>query len=218
MDWIVIAFCALVCCGCRNDVPRTFCFVGGSSEPVAEVSETTESQETETKEVTVSPEEVEEVVVVPEQETDASAEPNTEPEAEPEAETEEAEVEVKKGEEMVELPHFGTVYEAVTEDKLDELLSRADVTVIDFSGVWCGPCKMLAPEMVKMAEEFPSICFCSVDVDKCRAITDQAGNVLSLPCVVIYAQGKEVHRVIGCAPAKIRASINKIVNEQTSEK
>ena len=116
-------------------------------------------------------------------------------------------------EEMTELK-FGTVIAANESDDLKSLTSRADVVVIDFNAAWCGPCKQLAPKLDEMAAEFSGVCFFSVDADKCRKAVEQAGQVLSLPCVVIYTKGKEAGRVIGFSPAKIRAAIDSAAQEQ----
>jgi len=114
-------------------------------------------------------------------------------------------------EEMVTVQEFGEVYIADEKDSLEELTSRADVVVVDFSAAWCGPCKMLAPKLDEMAAEYSSVYFVSADADKCRKAVEQAGQVLSLPCVVIYTKGKEAGRVIGFSPAKIRAEIDRAV-------
>lgn len=115
-------------------------------------------------------------------------------------------------EEMTEVK-FGSVIEAGESDTLEDLTARAEVAVLDFNATWCGPCKMLRPKIDEMAAEFPGVCFVSVDADKCRKAVEAAGDVLSLPCVVVYVRGKEAGRVVGFNPSGVRREIESAVEE-----
>ena len=114
---------------------------------------------------------------------------------------------------MAEKQKFGTVYTVTEKDTFNGLMQRADIVVIDFSATWCGPCRMLAPQIEKMAEELPEVFFCNADAEKCTSITACAGDIYSLPTVVIYKDGEEVKRVSGYNPAIIRAEIEEAMKE-----
>ena len=48
-----------------------------------------------------------------------------------------------------------------------EQVKNDEIAVIDFSAEWCGPCKMLAPVMEEVSEEFgDSVSFYNIDVDE----------------------------------------------------
>lgn len=84
---------------------------------------------------------------------------------------------------------------------MNELIAEAKKDnkniVIDFFAEWCGPCKMMSPLFVRVAEDLKATCiFAKVDVDKfkaCAALYD----VMAMPTVVILKDGKEVGRFVG---------------------
>lgn len=111
-------------------------------------------------------------------------------------------------------PQFGIVYDAGAEEDLTEMISRAEVTVIDFTADWCGPCQRLLPEIERMAGEYPDVCFITADVGKCRSIAAQAGGVMSVPCVKVYGGGKVVGEVVGNYSARLEGLIRSVLKER----
>jgi thioredoxin 1 len=90
-----------------------------------------------------------------------------------------------------------------------EVASHNGVVLVDFSAIWCGPCKMLAPRLEELATETPGVKFCEVDVDAERALADRMG-VKSVPTLVLFKDGKEVDRSVGYAPtAQLKGWISK---------
>lgn len=74
--------------------------------------------------------------------------------------------------------------------------------LVDFWASWCGPCKMVAPEVEAVAEAYAGKALvCKVDVDELSQIANRY-NVKSIPTVVIFKAGKEVNRVVGYRPRK----------------
>ena len=65
--------------------------------------------------------------------------------------------------------------------------------LVDFYANWCGPCKMIAPELEKVES---SINVVKVDVDKFESIAREYG-VMSIPTLILFENGKEVRRNIG---------------------
>jgi thioredoxin 1 len=47
-----------------------------------------------------------------------------------------------------------------------ELINQEGVVVVDFHASWCGPCKVIAPKLKKLAEVTPDVVFSKVDVDE----------------------------------------------------
>ena len=66
-------------------------------------------------------------------------------------------------------------------------------TLVDFYANWCGPCKMIAPELEKVES---SVKVVKVDVDEFEDIAREYG-VMSIPTLVLFNNGKEVKRTIG---------------------
>ena len=68
--------------------------------------------------------------------------------------------------------------------------------IVDFFANWCGPCKMLAPILEKVAEDNADIEFYKVDVDKCDELAALYG-IVSIPTLICFENGEEVKRQIG---------------------
>lgn len=66
-------------------------------------------------------------------------------------------------------------------------------TLVDFYANWCGPCKMIAPELEK-AES--SVKVVKVDVDEFEDLAKEYG-VMSIPTLILFEDGKELKRNIG---------------------
>ena len=81
----------------------------------------------------------------------------------------------------------------------EEVLNYNGKVIIDFNAEWCGPCKMLAPVLEEISEEKTNIKFVSVNVDMNEELASSF-NIMSIPCVVLMENGKEVKRSIGLVP------------------
>jgi len=72
--------------------------------------------------------------------------------------------------------------------------------VVDFSATWCGPCKMLAPHIDKLASAFEGRAkVFGIDVDKAHALATQLG-IRGVPTVIFYKNGVEKDRIVGLVP------------------
>ncbi len=83
----------------------------------------------------------------------------------------------------------------------EEVLKSSLPAVVDFWAPWCGPCRMIAPVMDKLAEEYEGkLKFCKVNVDENQQTAVNAG-ARSIPLLVFYKDGKRVDERIGAVPA-----------------
>lgn len=80
----------------------------------------------------------------------------------------------------------------------DEVLVNSDIPVIvDCWAPWCGPCKMMAPNFEKAARKFPlKTLFAKVNTENEQTLGARL-NIRSIPTLIIFKEGKEVHRVSG---------------------
>ena len=76
-------------------------------------------------------------------------------------------------------------------EKFEELIKEK--VLVDFYANWCGPCKMIAPELEKVESNIKVI---KVDVDEFEELAKQYG-VMSIPTLILFEQGKEIKRTIG---------------------
>ena len=86
----------------------------------------------------------------------------------------------------------------VTEADFEELVENSSIPVmVDFWADWCGPCKMIAPTLDQLAEEYDGkILFAKVDVDSNPNLSVKF-FVRSIPMNVIFKDGKPVDQIVG---------------------
>ena len=86
----------------------------------------------------------------------------------------------------------------ITDSNFEQEVLKSDVPVlIDFWAVWCGPCKMIAPFVVEIANEYAGkIKVGKLDVDNNPQVSMQYG-IRSIPTLLVFKDGKVVDQIIG---------------------
>lgn len=84
-------------------------------------------------------------------------------------------------------------------NKLNELVSGG-VVVLDFYADWCGPCKMLTPELEIVAKNNSDIKIYKINVDNNPDIARKYG-VMTIPTLVLYKDGSIVKKQSGYMPS-----------------
>jgi len=86
----------------------------------------------------------------------------------------------------------------LTTSNFDEVVVNSDIPVIvDFWAPWCGPCKMMGPNFLKAATEFPlKTLFVKVNTETEQQLGARF-SIRSIPTLIIFKNGKEIHRVSG---------------------
>jgi thioredoxin 1 len=89
----------------------------------------------------------------------------------------------------------------VTEESFESEVLKADLPVlVDFSAVWCGPCKMLDPLVKQLAGEWEGrVKVVKVDADQCPEIVGQYG-VMGIPTLILFKEGRVAERMSGYQP------------------
>ena len=87
----------------------------------------------------------------------------------------------------------------VNAQEFNDLISNNGLVFVDFFASWCGPCKMLAPSVDKLAAEHPEAKVVKVDVDQENALAMQYG-VQSIPTLIVFKNGQPVNRKMGFVP------------------
>ncbi|HEU4566242.1 MAG TPA: thioredoxin [Gemmatimonadaceae bacterium] len=82
----------------------------------------------------------------------------------------------------------------------DEVEKNPGVTVVDLWAEWCGPCRMIAPSLDALAEEYHGkVRVTKLDVDANPQTTMRYG-VRSIPTLLFFKDGKLVDTVVGALP------------------
>jgi thioredoxin 1 len=90
---------------------------------------------------------------------------------------------------------------AVTDETFEQEVERQDgLTVVDFWATWCGPCKMIAPSLDQLAQEYDGkVKIAKLDVDQ-NIKTATRFNVRSIPMLLFFKDGKVVDQIVGAVP------------------
>ena len=88
----------------------------------------------------------------------------------------------------------------VTKENFDKEVMQAEGTVlIDFWAAWCGPCRMIAPAVEKIAEEHPEVKVCKINIDDEQELAIRHG-VMSIPTLMVVKNGEIVNTAVGLRP------------------
>ncbi|RIA84411.1 thioredoxin-like protein [Glomus cerebriforme] len=93
----------------------------------------------------------------------------------------------------------------------DSKISENELVVVDFSAVWCGPCKAIAPEFEKLSEIYSNVTFLKVDGDENPELTKEY-EISAYPTFLFFKGGKqEVDRkVIGASKSKLEEALKNL--------
>jgi thioredoxin 1 len=88
---------------------------------------------------------------------------------------------------------------ALTDENFYSVLEseKTKYVLVDFWAEWCGPCRMLSPVLESISADFDSnLIVYKLNTDECIK-TSQDFNITSIPCCILFKEGKEIHRFIG---------------------
>ncbi len=86
------------------------------------------------------------------------------------------------------------------EAAFDTLIKGDSVVVVDCTASWCGPCKLVAPLMDQLSEEFDGKATVSkLDLDSNKDVAKRFG-IKSIPAVMFFKNGELMDTLIGVKP------------------
>ncbi len=101
-----------------------------------------------------------------------------------------------------ELPHPAAPVEIESEPAFDALTTHSRLPVlVDFWAAWCGPCKMIAPEVAKVAAAGAGRWVVAKLNTEMLPAPARRYAVTSIPLLVLFHQGRELARQAGAMPA-----------------
>lgn len=86
-------------------------------------------------------------------------------------------------------------------EKFNELIQSTELVLVDFYAEWCGPCKIMKPRILDVAERMgDNVKVVQIDVDKEKELTTRF-RISSVPTLIIFKNGKQQWRQSGIISA-----------------
>lgn len=87
-------------------------------------------------------------------------------------------------------------YITLNQQNFDEITSKG-VVLVDFWATWCGPCKMMAPNVEEITTEYKGkVTVGKVDVDECQELATRFG-IMSIPTLIVFKDGEKKEVLVG---------------------
>jgi thioredoxin 1 len=104
-------------------------------------------------------------------------------------------------------PERQGVHNLESKKDFDKALEDKDtLLVLDCFATWCGPCKVIAPQVVKFSKEYPKARFYKIDVDEVPDVAQELG-IRAMPTFMFFKNGEKVGEVVGANPKALQAAI-----------
>ncbi|KAL8713045.1 MAG: hypothetical protein Q9220_002905 [cf. Caloplaca sp. 1 TL-2023] len=96
-------------------------------------------------------------------------------------------------------------------------LSDPSLMIIDCMATWCAPCKVIAPEVVKMSNTYQAARFYKMDIDEVPDVAHELG-VRGVPAFFLFKNGEKVGEVVGAVMPPLEAAVKKHLEEGAGAK
>jgi thioredoxin 1 len=91
-------------------------------------------------------------------------------------------------------------FEVTDETFEEEVLQATEPTLVDFWAEWCGPCRMVAPVVQEIADDYDGrLRVAKMDVDSNRQTPGKYG-ISGIPTLILFKDGAEATRIVGFRP------------------
>ena len=88
----------------------------------------------------------------------------------------------------------------IADNTFDKIIQDNPLVVVDCWAPWCGPCRMVAPVLEELAQDYSGkILFGKLNVDENQNITTRY-QIMSIPTLLVFKDGNLVDRIVGAIP------------------
>jgi thioredoxin 1 len=95
---------------------------------------------------------------------------------------------------------MGTATFIQNETEFDSLLKSESLLVVDCTATWCGPCKLVAPLIDRLADDYRDRAkVFKLDLDSNKPVAKRFG-IRSIPAVMVFKQGELIETLVGVKP------------------
>jgi thioredoxin 1 len=92
---------------------------------------------------------------------------------------------------------MGTATYIQSETEFDSLIASEGLVVVDFTAQWCGPCKLVAPRMDRLASDYADrLQVFKLDLDANKGLAKRLG-IRSIPAVMMFRKGELLETLVG---------------------
>ena len=105
---------------------------------------------------------------------------------------------------------------AIDDSNFEQVVLNSKIPVLlDFWAAWCAPCRMVAPVVDELAQEYDGkVSFGKVDVDQNPKIAGKYG-IMSIPTLILFKDGKPITNMVGFKPkAQLKQSLDSILEQE----
>jgi len=105
------------------------------------------------------------------------------------------------------------VHNVANKVEFDSAIKDNKVVVLDAFATWCGPCKVIAPQVAKFSEEYTGAHFIKLDVDEVPDVAQELG-IRAMPTFLVFKNGEKINEVVGANPKSLLAAIEAAVKDE----
>ena len=97
---------------------------------------------------------------------------------------------------------MGNAVNVTTQSWDQEVVKSSTPVMVDFWAAWCGPCKMIAPTIEELAEEYNGkMKVCKLNTDENPEVASQH-QIMGIPSLLFFKDGKLIDKIVGAASKK----------------